>query len=436
MHIVDNNNLQNTIARLHQFIKPNKVVFLMCSSEIIDFTKPWGGNLVFFGKQGKFEFPFSNPARQKSILFALCDALKNKGLITWNIKNLFTYLEYHTKANESSYIPQCNIVDLKYSEAFLGIKNKSPKSLKEALDRCAVFTSNVYWKKISKHIYLPLALQTLPSIECHGVRDFSKRRPVYPQYEIEGQVNGRLRCQESFDDCINPHTLSPQQKKIILPLKEDEVFIELDYKHLEGSMIYWLTKDEVLRDLLLEGDLYSGVYEKLFKKKCQSIEKRKNIKTLFLSVMFGSHAAAIAKRYKMSLTAATYLYNEICKNFSTAMEWLDNKQNALVSNPIAKDYFGRQRNFVDKIHRRRNFEVQSPASVLCLEKLIQLQKELPNNIIFHIHDSYVLSSPIDIVRDVAKIAKRILQSPSNMCRGLPLKVSCKLGENLANMREI
>jgi hypothetical protein len=117
-----------------------------------------------------------------------------------------------------------------------------------------------------------------------------------------------------------------------------------------------------------------------------------------------------------------------------ASNWMKQQQNTMDADGAAHDRFGRRRVF-DNPYKIRNFVVQSPASLVCLHKLVLLIEALEGlaNVCMHIHDGYVISVKDDKLVKTYEITKRILESENELYPGLRLQVDCKRGMNLNQM---
>ena len=104
----------------------------------------------------------------------------------------------------------------------------------------------------------------------------------------------------------------------------------------------------------------------------------------------------------------------------------------------AKDHFGKRRLFEEKEYLARNFSVQAPASIVCLEKLIALHKAVQGiaRVALHIHDEFVLYVPRKAWKEVFRLVRKVLLAESELCPGLKLQVSCEAGRDLDNLKPL
>ena len=160
---------------------------------------------------------------------------------------------------------------------------------------------------------------------------------------------------------------------------------------MEVCVLAYLSKDKELNRILESGrDIYSAIWEKLTSKTCTDVYRQKT-KDLFLPVMYGLGYNGLAEKLKIPLDYSKILINRISSVFSGCNDWIINQQNQ-INNEFITDYFGRIRNF-EESYKIRNFSIQSPASLICLDKLNKLRFAIKDfaNLTMHIHDGYVIN---------------------------------------------
>jgi DNA polymerase I-like protein with 3'-5' exonuclease and polymerase domains len=230
------------------------------------------------------------------------------------------------------------------------------------------------------------------------------------------------------------------ERKPVLKLKGDkDFFVHFDFKHMEVSMLQWLTGDEALKQAMSDSsDLYRGIYQVVFKEPCNNDAKREMIKRLFLPIMFGQTPQGLEKEYGVSYQSANQLHRLIREGFPTAWKYMEDHHERVKSAPTTKDHFGRVRSFTEKPLSVRGFMVQAASAIFCQEKLIELYNSLDTygNLIYSIHDGYVLVANQENLNRVVVNGLKALQSESKMCAGLSLKVSCSIGVRLNHLKQI
>lgn len=429
-------------ADLAQILSENQDqnIFVHFDPEILDFTDD--------SQQKEIKLHFQNgkilsiPLSKDSLplvlsMLNLSLFSKNKKVLTWNWKNFVSYVLAKTGIH---FAIEGAIIDLKILESYSGKKSKCPKNVVEALNRLKALISSGVWKEIEstyKKLHIPLITSVIPHLETVGVINKSEQKKVYAYYEIDGQDNGRLKCHNAYKDSFLPHTLKIEDKKNLVS-KSDELFMSFDFKGMEVFVLAWLSKDPLLAEMCKQKDVYSALYEKIFNKKCE--ENSRNLaKKVFLPVIYGQSVGALAQVNEFDKSTAEFVFNQIYTLFPTALDYIESHQKQLKENGYARDIFGKRRYFEEgKEFSVRNFSVQSPAATVCHEKLIQLYFAVreKTNLAYSLHDGYFLYANKDNWQSIYKTSMDVLTSESQFCPELKLRVACRAGRNLDNLRPI
>jgi hypothetical protein len=426
----------NLVSLAIQFQKmlssSSPILYVRTDPEILDFTNGSSGRLIVFSSDEQVIVPLD---KLTTILGFLSSTVfsENMTVIGWGIKNIFSFLKYHLQA---PYEPECNIFDLKILEAFSDKRINAPINFTDALTRLQEVVKGDNWSKLKtlyRDVYLPLITKVIPAIETHGILDQKNRVGLYSCYEIEGQANGRLLCHEAFKRCFNPHSITPEEKECFRPRQLSDQFVLFDFRHMEVSMLQWLSKDEKLSEILsLDHDLYEVIFKLVSGADCDNDNKREMCKRFFLPVVYGMGAATLEKELSLSQATAETIIKRLYSLFPRALAWVQECQKESQKSNLCYDVFGRKRYFKERYYRARDFVVQSPAAVVCLDKLVCLYDAIAAyaNMAAHIHDGYLVTANKAATREVADIGREVLQGESKLALGLKLKVSCKVGRSL------
>jgi hypothetical protein len=402
-----------------------------------DSSKEIGINL----QNGKSVTINLNDSNTPFIISILRLSVFSKGMkvICWNWKNLATYV---LAVTSRSLFIEGAIIDLKILESYSGRKMNKPKSLKEATSRLREIVSNGTWKEVEniyKGLHVPLSTSVIPHLETTGIIDVYTGSKVYAHYEIDGQDNGRLRCFNAFKHGYVPHAMKPETKNNLKPRFFDELFMVFDFRAMEVFMLSWLSKDPVLEELCQENDIYFSLYEKLMGCPPQKKNDRDLIKKVFLPVIYGQSSYMLGQRCDIPKEAAESIVNRIDSLFPTALNWIKTQQKQLQDLGYAKDIFGKRRFFDEgKEYLVRNFCIQSPAAVVCLEKLAHLYFAIKDNtdIAYTVHDGYAIYAKKDDWKKTFNLAHDVLSGASDFCPGLRLKVTCRAGRKLDDLKPL
>lgn len=356
-------------------------------------------------------------------------------IMTWKFKQLVSQELRHLKR-----IPDINadIFDLSILENMFDIRERRPKNFYEAQKRLKILVQKPNWKsqlRIYKTVYKPLMLEVLPKIESRGFYTRSHCF-VYPTYQIEGTVNGRLNSIKANKNStsFNPHVLTPDKLQQFIPFKHNSNFLVFDYKNMDATILQWLTNDSVLKNALEGGDFYKSLWEAITENPFKE-EYRKFSKPLFISIIYGQGRSGVAKSLNISKGNASKIIDEMRKKLSSfrLMESMTVNEQGLIRN-----YFGRIRKFVTKDQTKvRNFYIQSVSALINLDKLVKLHYGINDHakLIASVHDGYYLAVHDQAIDKVVEIGKQILEAEEDFYPGLKLKVSVKVGKSLADLQE-
>ena len=359
---------------------------------------------------------------------------KDKKVICFNSKPFFSYI-LSNKVKASFF--ESSFYDLQWFFSYNGKRDVKISSRNDLISTFSEIVSLLSNDKnnLYKTIYGRLIAEVLPYIENNHLIDFEEEVKVYPFYKIEGQENGRLSCQMNHRKSYNPHSLGPEIKGNLRPVFPHNVFMIFDYKNMEVSVLAEICKDKNLIKILESGkDFYEEIYKIVIggeNKNSRSIAKK-----IFLPIIYGQAHLSLSDQLSVSESTAKELISRLRKVFPDAFEFSDNAQDEARNNGYVKDLFSRTRIFNDNFHKARNFVIQSPAALLCLEKLINLYDGLNKKearIVFSIHDGYGISVAKDNFFGLYNGIKAILESDSILLPSLKLRTSLKIGKNLNEM---
>ena len=431
-------NLQ-LMEMLNDLASENTIYFSY-NSEILDFTdksKLDAYKLTIMAKKGIYELPLNSEWMMRLFFKASRETIfrKDVKVLTWNIKNFISFCLSKFKLR---FYFDCSIIDLKILESFLGIKCEKPSKFSECLNRLRSIFDSGKWnelQRIYKIVYLPLMLDVIPDMESIGILTDKK---VHAYYDIAGQDNGRLLCHNAYQKGYVPHIITPDLKDQLKPLDFDQIFVYFDFKSMEVKVLQWLSQDYELQKVCESDDIYKTVYELITKTPCDTDDKRSLCKRFFLPVFYGMGANALSENIGLPPEAAQAIVERIKKIFSTAYGWIESCQNKAKEQKYICDIFGKKRIFMDKEYKARNFVVQSPAAIFCLEKLISLHKSLNGiaRIAYNVHDGYMIFSTRENLKKAILESQSVLLSKSDLFPDLRLDISCYAGRKLTELKKI
>ena len=433
-------NFPKVAEDLAELARDNKTIYLRTDPEILDFTDLNSKHkLILCGQKLRFTYEIG-----KDDLFILIPLLKNSlflkeiKVIGWNLKNFYTYVLGIT---QKSLIIESVLIDLKVIEAHAGLPGTAPKTLTEALNRLKALVESKSWAEtqmIYKKVSMPLINAVLPHLETSPILDDNQQNRFYAYYELNGQRNGRLKCHQAYKMGFVPHTLGPKEREAYLPPETDQIFMYFDFRYMEVVMLHYLSQDEQLQELLKKEDFYAALYELITKNVCKSPEERKKAKNFFLPVMYGEQAFQLSEKLKINKNMAEVIIQRIQELFPKALSYLQKYEDEVKATKQAKDIFGRVRREFDQAYIARNFAVQSPAAIICQEKLVKLYFALKDitKLAYCVHDGYAVYANKFNWQKVFALGYEVLTKESELCPGLKFKVSCQAGRKLNNLKTI
>lgn len=424
------------LAEILESLKNNDVFFHFKDDQV-DWTEESSVNLLIQCNGQKYEIELSNSKEIENLASSLYFYTKDSNLLSWNIKNILSFFRKRSQINVSF---SKKVYDLNVICSYFSLPRNKPSTSKEAFFLFNKIKNTESWKSFEKfydEIYDPLITTVIPSVETNPLVDKEKRKYVYSYYEIEGQSNGRMKTLKIFKNCYLPHSMGSDQKNNLRLPKDDWVFLYYDFKHMEVSVLEWITKDKNLSKILeSDSDLYKSIWKNLTGSDATK-EQRKICKNIFLPVIFGQGSKSLSDRLKIDEKIASKLIHRLEQSFPVAFSWV--KSQDVDSNNYATDIFGRRRKFQNyELYKIRNFCIQSPSNMICLRKLVKLHQSINNKakIFFHIHDGYSIACSKKDLRSVFEIGKKSLEEEEDLFPGLNLKTSCYFGENLNELKNI
>jgi len=375
-----------------------------------------------------------NSENSFSILRLIESVLSSKKvfIIGYNFKSIFSY--YRRVCHHEFVLS--NFVDLYWFESYRSLES-SKGNLSSSIANFKSLIKNDIVYRIFANYYRDLIGKVIPAIESFQILNDDSCTVVYSNYHIEGQENGRLSCSCDKKNVFNPHSLGEEKKNLLFYNQIYRYFMQFDYRNMEVSVLACLADDPVLLEIVQSPD--NNVYSKLFERitGLKNHEDAKNLgKKIFLPLIYGQTKNGLAKSLDISIDQAEIYYNSASKVFRKSFEFVETAQSDASANGYLEDCFQRKRYFIDgESYKARNFIIQSPSALICLESLLKLYREAKENfaIAFHVHDGYFLAIKKDNIEESFYVAKKILESKLSLMPNLQLKVSASLGKTLDKM---
>lgn len=362
---------------------------------------------------------------------------KDKKVLCFNSKPFFSYL---LSKNINPSIFECSFLDMQWFFSYSGKRDIQLSSINDVLKHFSEITTLLSSERINlyKSIYGLLLRDVIPCIENNCLIDIDEECKVFSFYKVEGQENGRLSCQTHLKKSFNPHSIGEYQRNYLRPCYPHDIFMLFDYKNMEVSVLAEICNDKNLNKILeSKKDFYESIYKLVIG---GENENSRNIaKKFFLPIVYGQLSNSLSQTLEISENTAKEIIFRLRKLFPTVFEFSDNAQEEAKRNGYVKDFFSRIRYFEDNYYKARNFVVQSPAALLCLEKLVCLHKNLNiknEKIVFSIHDGYGITTNKSNSLAIYPQINKVLESKSQFMPNCNLTASLKIGKRLNNMIEL
>jgi DNA polymerase-1 len=155
------------------------------------------------------------------------------------------------------------------------------------------------------------------------------------------------------------------------------------------------------------------------------IDQRKFIKDLCFLIIYGGTKHGFAKKYDCSLEIADKLINKFFQLFPKVEEWILKTQIEILENKFVESCFGRIRSldqnedsFIDEtiLRQGQNFKVQSAANDITIAALNEISENIlkESKIVFHVHDSIGILSPLNQSEYNTQMISNIMKKPKQI----------------------
>ncbi len=354
-----------------------------------------------------------------------------------SMRNELEYLQYkiNDMVGKEVNIRGNNLKDFLYQE--LGLKcGKSTGSL----------DTNAVTKLMDNYPELAYLFESIKEAKhtAHIISSFltkiypDKDGIVYPNYKI-GPVTGRLACKKP-----NFQNVPPGVSRNMYVSRPGKVFIYADYSQLEVRILAILANlIEMIKVLDSGGDFHSYNAKAIFKTETPSSVHRRIAKNVFFGIVsYGGTPEGLKGRMEKDLhdVSLQELKNLVNEYFDANPGIKRNRELIevqLASKKMLKNVFGRIRiffdNFKDAIRAAYNFPVQSAAADVKNLQAIEVEQYYPNMLVLDVHDALMWEVEEEIVEEVGKHIKSILEAPIPELKNYCFPVNMKIGTSWGDM---
>lgn len=264
---------------------------------------------------------------------------------------------------------------------------------------------------------------------------------VHPTVLSVGTVTGRITTRKPNIQGASHDTIRP----CLMPISSDSVFISADYPQIEAWIAAKLAGDDVMLDLLNQGDLHRAVASKVFKKAENSVsqQERDTVKQVVYGVFYGIGAKESAARLGVSVDEAESLKKRIlaqCPNFA---KWVRDERELAIQDQdeYVELASGRRRwlkpgkeNYWDRMTARINGRIQGACADILKSALVVVGpkiREMGGRVVLPVHDEIFCEAPRTKVKEVQECLLKAMSAAAEKQIGVAVKAKASIGENFA-----
>lgn len=242
------------------------------------------------------------------------------------------------------------------------------------------------------------------------------------------------------------------------------LWVEVDYSQLELRVAAALSQDPDFMEVFRGGrDIHREIAASIFSKPGDQIEKAERFmaKAVSFGIIYGRTGKALATGKEMRYAErelgmkpwteeqANVFIKKFLKSYPVLNAWMENLYLTIPKQGYVDSPFGRRRRFplfpkskgeLGGIERQAvNTPVQSAASDLCLEAMVEITNELERRpeidagVLFTVHDSICLEVAPDDAHELERVCKGVMEKD---WMGVPLKVDFEAGPSWADVKEL
>jgi DNA polymerase-1 len=241
------------------------------------------------------------------------------------------------------------------------------------------------------------------------------------------------------------------------------LWVEVDYSQLELRVAAGLSQDPDFIEVFRSGrDVHTEIATSIFSKPADQVSKAERFlaKAVSFGILYGRGAEALATgaeaRYveqklggrAWTVDEATVFRSAFLRAYPRLSEWMQELYDTVPRAGYVESPYGRRRRFplypksrgeLGSIERQAvNTPVQSAASDICLEAMVQLDEFIDAHVpdaavLFTVHDSICLEVSPDDVYGVRDACREIMEKDWH---GVPLRIDFEAGPTWADVKEL
>ena len=241
-------------------------------------------------------------------------------------------------------------------------------------------------------------------------------------------LQGRIHPEFNHSTCTTGRIYSYIQnlpkdvRKVLIPDKEGNVFIELDWSQQELRILAALSQEPMFLDCFARGeDLHQMVISEIFHKPISEVtdEERKTGKTINYALIYGQEAPGLGWKLNIPLEEAKELIDQYFLSLPRIQKFKNELREKFLREGCAETIFGRNTHLEltgpkkeKELRRGFNHIIQGTSADILRMTLIRLNEALAGGkakLKFCAHDAIYLEAEKESAKDVEELAKSIME---------------------------
>ncbi len=235
--------------------------------------------------------------------------------------------------------------------------------------------------------------------------------------------------------------------------------LTLDYSQIELRLAAILSRDQKLLEIFQNGeDIHAGVAARVFKVPQNEVDKgmRVKAKTINFGILYGMGVNALRANLGTDRKEAQDFYNEYFNTFTGLAGYIEAMKAETAKIGYTETMFGRRRHFsgfksplpfvrASAERMAVNAPIQGTQADMIKIAMKQISDEIAAEgkqekvrLILQVHDELVFEVKEDLVSEVAKRFKKIMETvlPEDRLLGVPIVAEANVGDNWGEMQKI
>ena len=289
---------------------------------------------------------------------------------------------------------------------------------------------------------------------------------VRPSFLIHGTSTGRLSATgpaiQTIPAVNRDDSLQFRPMRRAFRPRGSRKWVEVDYSQLELRVAAGISGDKEFADVFRSGrDVHRELASSIFSKEPDQISdgERFLAKAVAFGIIYGRGGEALATGAEMRYAEqklgmkpwtpeqATTFIKKFRRDYPVLDGWMNTMYAEAPKRGYVESPFGRRRRFplypksngeLGSIQRQAvNTPVQSAASDICLEAMVEIQRRLETEnidatVLFPVHDSICLEVHEDDVGDLEALCRAVMEKEF---MGVPLTVDFEVGPTWADVKK-